>query len=98
MGLINLFIMVQSSDGGSYGGMLRGVIPRFLGGDTGRTPIPHHLQCGGGGSGASIDIFGEKIRGREGRVGKGGDTPRCHFLRGLWSGNINVTGLVAGII
>ena len=52
----------------------------FLGGcDPGGPPIPHHLQCGGGSSGASLDIVGGSILRREGRVGKGGDTLRRHF-------------------
>ena len=96
--LITLCILVQSSDGGSYGGILRGVIPRFLGGDPGGPPIPNNLQCGGGRSGTSLDLVGGRRRGREGRVGKGGDAPRHHFLRGLWPGHINGAGLVAGIV
>ena len=92
-------IMVQSSDGGSYGGILRGVIPRFWGGDPGGTPIPNHLQCGGSiRSVASVDLVGSMRRGREGWVGKVGDTPRRHFLRGLWPGHINGYGLVADIV
>ena len=71
---------------------------KVLGGDPWGLPIPHHLQYGGGSSGASLDLFGGRRRGREGRVGKGGDTPRHHFLRGLWPGCINGTGLVAGIV
>ena len=74
------------------------VIPMFLGSDPEGPPIPHHLQCGGRISVESLDIVGGRRRRREGRVGKGGDTPRRHFLRGLWPGRINETGLVAGIV
>ena len=45
-----------------------------------------------------LDIVGDKRRKEEGRVGKGGDTPRRHFLRVLWTGRINGTSLVAGIV
>ena len=62
--LIPLSILLQSSDGGLYGGILRGVIPRFLEGDPGGPPIPNHLQCGGGSSGTSLDLVGGKRHGR----------------------------------
>ena len=78
-GLIPLCILVQASDGGSYGGVVLGVISMFLGGDPGGPPIPHHLQCGGRISVESLDIVGGRRRRREGRVGNGGDTPRRHF-------------------
>ena len=55
-----MFILVNDSDGGLYGRILQGVIPRFLGDDPGEPPVPHHLQCGGGSSGASLDIDGDK--------------------------------------
>ena len=78
-GLITLCILVQALDGGSYGGILQGVVPRFWGDDPGGTPVPHHLQCGGGSSGASLYIVGGRRRRKEGRVGKGGDTSRRNF-------------------
>ena len=71
---------------------------KFWGGDPGGPPIPHHLQCGGGLSGVSLDIVGGKRREEEGQVEKGGDTLRRHFLRVLWTGRINGTSLVAGIV
>ena len=90
-------ILVQASDGGLYRGILQGVIPEFLGGNPGGTPVPNHLQCGGGSSGALLYLFDGRRHRREGQVGKGGDTPCLHFLRGLWPVRINVTGLVEGI-
>ena len=95
---ILLCVLLQASYGGSYGGILRGVIPRFSGDDPWGPPIPHHLQCGGVSSGVLLDIVVGKRRERERRVGKGGDTPRRHFLRRWWPGCINVTSLVAGIV
>ena len=96
-GLITFCIPLKYSVGGSYGGILLGIIPRFWGGDPGVPPIPHHIQSGGGSSGKSLDLVDGRWRGREGRVGMGGDTLCRHFLRGLWPGRINGTGLVVGI-
>ena len=64
------------------GEVLLGGIPRFQGGDPGGTTVPHHFKCSGGRSGVALDLVGGWRRGWEGRVGKGGDTPRRIFLCG----------------
>ena len=41
-------ILVQATDGGLRGWILRGIIPMFLGGDPGGPTVPIYFQCGGG--------------------------------------------------
>ena len=66
-------------DGGSRGEILRGGFPRVLGGDSGGPTVPYHFERGGGRSGESLYLSGGRRRGRAGRVGKGGATPRRIF-------------------
>ena len=54
---------------------------KVLGGNLGGPPVPYHLQCRGGSSGASMYLVGGSMRRKEGRGRKGGDTSRRHFLR-----------------
>ena len=75
-------ILGQASDGGSCRGILWGIFKRFLGGDSVGPNVPQNFQCGGTRSGVSLDLVGNRRRGREGWVGKGGAKMRCLFLRG----------------
>ena len=50
------------------------------GGDPGGPDLPHHFQCGGRHSGASLDIVGVRRCGRSVRLGKVGATSRRLFL------------------
>ena len=49
----------------------------FLGGDVGIPTVPHYFQCGGGRSGATLDIVGGR---RVRRLGKGGAISHHLFL------------------
>ena len=58
------------------------ILFKVLGGNQGGPHVLHHVQCGGGSSGDSMDIVVGRRRGKEGRVGKVGDTQRHHSIRG----------------
>ena len=58
--------------------------------------FPHHISVGGGRSGMTLDLVGDRGIGRAGRVGKGGATPRRLFLCGLWPSRINIPSLYEG--
>ena len=60
-------ILGQDKYGGSHGWIIWGVVPRLLGGDPGGSASLHNFQCGGGRSGASLDLVGCRRRGRSGR-------------------------------
>ena len=47
-----------------------------------RPTVTHHFQCGGGRSGAALDLVGGRGVRRAGRVGKVGVTSRRIFLCG----------------
>ena len=73
-------LLGQAKDAGSHKWILRGGVPRILGGDPGGPAVPHHFQCVGGHSGVSLDLVGGGRCGREGRWGGGGLLHRATFI------------------
>ena len=82
-------LLGQATDGGLHEQILWVRIARLSGGNPGGPAFPHHFKCGGGRSGASLDISCDRSRGIAGKVGEVGPSPRQLFLYGGWPGCVN---------
>ena len=53
---LTLCLLSQTKDERSCGWIIRGGIQSLSGGETGGPVVTHYFQCGGGRSGASLDL------------------------------------------